>query len=220
MVARDGAAAERGIADRAGCALEAGAVAAASLRRAHRRARAGGFAEQQRGARGRVGLLVVVRLDDLDVPVVGAEQLAARSTRSASTATPSDVLAARSTATASAAARSMRRRGRRARWCRPGSACPPRRRDRGSGRAPRGPRNRPGRRHGRGRSRSRIGRGRLGDGAAHAAVGGEQGEAERLAVGAHERVMAQRSGGAMPSRCWSASAAAGARTLAPLIMKM
>ena len=43
-----------------------------------------------------------------------------------------------------------------------------------------------------------VGGGRLGDGAAHAAVGGEQGEANRLAVGAHERVMAQRSGGRNP----------------------
>ena len=209
MVARDRAAADRGIADRAGFAREAGAVAAAFLALASPpRPRRGGFAEMQRGARGRVGLAAWC----------------------ASTISMSH---ARARARARRARRGRRAAPRRARcWRRAGprparAAAAMRWSARSS--SPVVP-TRIGMPAAMARSRlwpsaagdgeidqhvamvgvdreAGIGGDRLGDRAAHAAVGGEQGQADGLSVGAH----GSRDGAALRRAQSRAAAGAPAR---------
>ena len=120
MVAGDGAAAHRGKADRAGLALEAGAVAAAFFGARRRRARA---APPRRACSavpdGRVGLAVVMRLDDLDVPRRGRAR--ARRARPGRRAGPRRARCWRRAARRSVSrgvGDAAARRGRRGRWCR------------------------------------------------------------------------------------------------------
>ena len=172
-------------------ALEASAVAAALLSIPAAAAAVGCLAEVEGCARGSIGLLVMVSLDDLDVPGARARTRAARSVRSARRATPSDVLGARRIGTilaASAISVSCSSispvvpisSGHQSIW-----------RGRGSREGHQARRNRPARRHGRYPARSPHPRQWRPGWPFHAPVGGEQGDADGLLVGAHDPVMAE-----------------------------